>query len=90
MDTILHHGVVGQVYNIGADFEISNLALARYLINEFGLENDEESEHLDFVADRAFNDQRYAIDCWKLTSLGWRPRKSFEEGIKETSKFRVS
>ncbi|KAJ3050371.1 hypothetical protein HK097_008677 [Rhizophlyctis rosea] len=84
MDTILHHGAVGQVYNIGAEFEISNLALARYLIKEFGLETDDESEHLDFVTDRAFNDQRYAIDCWKITALGWRPRKSFEAGIKET------
>jgi dTDP-D-glucose 4,6-dehydratase len=34
-DTILHKGQVGQIYNIGADVEISNRDLCRKLLEEF-------------------------------------------------------
>jgi len=32
-DVILHHGQAGETYNIGTDFEISVIKLARYLIS---------------------------------------------------------
>lgn len=37
-DIILHKGSVGEIYNIGTNFEISNLELAKKLIKKFGLE----------------------------------------------------
>ena len=38
-----------------------------------------------FVADRPGHDRRYAIDCSKLTrELGYRPQRSFEEGLEAT------
>ncbi|KAJ1537600.1 hypothetical protein HK096_002047 [Nowakowskiella sp. JEL0078] len=105
MDTILHHGEIGETYNIGTEFEISNIDLARYLLVQFGilkkdyLENVEKDprsiqyssdelkkadEHFDYVVDRRCNDHRYAIDSTKLTKMGWKPRISFQEGIKRT------
>jgi dTDP-glucose 4,6-dehydratase len=37
------------------------------------------------VADRPGHDRRYAIDFKKLTrSVGWRPRESFETGLRKT------
>lgn len=40
---------------------------------------------IEFVADRPGHDYRYAIDSSKLkNSLGWRPKISFTEGLKET------
>lgn len=40
---------------------------------------------ITFVADRLGHDQRYAIDPTKLTDgLGWRPRETFETGIRKT------
>ena len=33
-DSILHHGIPGEIYNIGTDFEISVIDLAKYLIHK--------------------------------------------------------
>ena len=49
MDLILHQGKVGEIYNIGTAFEISNLQLANYLIERISTlssseENPPESE----------------------------------------------
>ncbi|KAJ3300428.1 hypothetical protein HK104_000486 [Borealophlyctis nickersoniae] len=92
LDIILHKGQVGQIYNIGSDFEISNLDLARWLLKAFDLRGRDgeryaakEERWLEFVPDRAYNDQRYAVDSSKLVALGWKPKVSFAEGLKETS-----
>jgi dTDP-glucose 4,6-dehydratase len=38
-----------------------------------------------FVTDRLGHDRRYAIDCTRaMTELGYRPRRSFAEGLRET------
>ena len=38
-----------------------------------------------FVQDRPGHDKRYAIDATRIeTELGWRPRHSFESGLRET------
>ncbi|KAI8930035.1 hypothetical protein BC831DRAFT_441007 [Entophlyctis helioformis] len=81
---IMHRGTIGETYNIGSDFEISNLALAKHLLRHFGLGEDPEGKHTVFVEDRAFNDKRYAIDSTKIHELGWRPKVSFTEGMKQT------
>ena len=81
--TVLHRGEIGQIYNIGTDFEISNLDLAKDIIEKFNLNTE---EFVEFVADRAFNDKRYAIDSSKMESIGWTPQVSWEEGIRKTSK----
>ncbi|KAI9202342.1 uncharacterized protein BJ171DRAFT_562474 [Polychytrium aggregatum] len=86
LTTILELGQIGETYNIGSEFEISNLRLAKYLIRQCGIASDEaEAEKwLEFVEDRAFNDMRYAIDSAKLKSLGWSPQVTFEDGIQRT------
>ncbi|KAF9435427.1 hypothetical protein BGZ76_006316 [Entomortierella beljakovae] len=40
-----------------------------------------------FVEDRAFNDQRYAVNTTKILNLGWRPTVSFEDGITKTRSY---
>ena len=42
-------------------------------------------ELIRFVADRPGHDHRYAIDASKAErELGWRPRESFESGLRRT------
>lgn len=84
LDVIFHRGQVGETYNIGSNFEISNLEFAKRLIRIFGYD---EEEHIEFVQDRAFNDKRYGVDSSKLERLGWCPRMGFEEGLRKTSKY---
>jgi len=41
-DVILHKGVTGQIYNIGTDFEITNLEVARSILRVLQLDNEED------------------------------------------------
>ena len=81
-DTILHKGLIGQIYNIGSADEISNLTLCSKLLNEFGLS--ESDDWISHSQDRPFNDRRYAVNGQKLCNLGWRQKTSFDEGLKLT------
>jgi len=82
-DIVIHKGTIGQIYNIGTQMEISNLAVAKDLIKLFGYE-DQEQELLEFVEDRAFNDFRYSIDFKKMENLGWKVEVSWEDGLTKT------
>ncbi|KAG0171659.1 hypothetical protein DFQ28_000480 [Apophysomyces sp. BC1034] len=82
LDVIFHKGQIGETYNIGSAFEISNLELAKRLIRLFGYKAIDD--HLEFSQDRAFNDKRYAVDCSKLEKLGWHPRMEFDQGLLKT------
>ena len=39
---------------------------------------------IEYVEDRAFNDQRYYLETSKLSELGWKESVEWEAGIKET------
>jgi dTDP-glucose 4,6-dehydratase len=81
IDTVLHNGVVGEVYNIGGNNEKANIEIVKLIIETLG-----KSEKLiKYVKDRPGHDRRYAIDNTKITTqLGWKPAYTFEQGIKET------
>ncbi len=81
IDTVLHKGKVGEVYNIGGHNEKTNLEITRIILDAMG--KDENS--IKYVEDRLGHDKRYAIDNHKIQSeLGWEPSLTFEEGIKLT------
>jgi dTDP-glucose 4,6-dehydratase len=92
IDTIFHHGEIGESYNVGGLNEWTNIDLVNYLCKLMDKElnrNEGTSEKLIvFVEDRKGHDQRYAIDASKLTNeLGWRPSVTFEEGLEITVKW---
>lgn len=81
IDTVLHKGKIGEVYNIGGHNEKTNLEITKIILNAMG--KDENS--IEYVQDRLGHDRRYAIDNHKIqTELGWEPSLTFEEGIKLT------
>lgn len=81
IDRILHSGKDGEIYNVGANNEKTNLDIVRFILQALG-----KSEKLiQHVKDRPGHDRRYAIDSTKLvTELEWRPRYTFEQGMNET------
>lgn len=80
------YGQVGHVYNIGTDFEVTNVDVAREILKRFGIEDaDRQAQYLDYVRDRDFNDRRYNIDSKKLRNLtGWKPEVDFQTGLDRT------
>lgn len=81
IDTVLHKGKTGEVYNIGGHNEKTNLEITHLILNAMG--KDETS--IEYVKDRPGHDKRYAISNDKIQSqLGWKPSVTFEEGIKLT------
>lgn len=78
---VLEHGAIGEVYNIGGlDIE-ENLTMARRILRLLG----KPETLLSYVKDRPGHDRRYALNCQKIErELGWRPRISLEDGLRET------
>jgi dTDP-glucose 4,6-dehydratase len=81
VDTVLHQGKTGEIYNIGGNNEWINLDVVKLILRHL-----ERSETLiEFVEDRLGHDRRYALDCSKIhRELGWSPRVRFEDGIVQT------
>jgi dTDP-glucose 4,6-dehydratase len=82
--TVLRHGRVGEVYNVGnpepEDALPVNLELSRRVLQLLG----KSESLLQFVVDRPAHDRRYRVDPSKLLGLGWRPRWQFDAGLDQT------
>ncbi len=84
LDTVLHKGENGQVYNIGGNNEKSNIDIVNIIIKTLG----KSDKLIKYVPDRLGHDRRYSIDNTKITAeLEWSPKYSFEDGIEETIKW---
>jgi len=83
IDHVLRKGQIGEAYNIGAQFSLPNIELARKIVGLVGASED----LIEFVTDRKGHDFRYALDTDRITSLGWRPSTDFDQGLEETAKW---
>jgi dTDP-glucose 4,6-dehydratase len=80
---LVHDGVPGEIYNIGANAQVTNFDLTHRLLALTG--RDESS--IEYVADRPGHDRRYAVDSSKIRSLGWAPAHSLEERLADTAEW---
>jgi len=79
--TVLKKGNPGEVYNVSAGNEISNIDIVKKIIV---LLHKPESL-ITFVEDRPGHDTRYSLDSSKLrSSLGWQTKCSFEKSLEST------
>lgn len=81
LNLILEKGLPGEVYNIGGGVEMTNLEMAKLLINllqkDIGL--------IKFIPDRRGHDFRYSVDDSKISNkLGYSPSKNFTENLEKT------
>lgn len=81
IDTVLHKGKIGEVYNVGGHNEKTNMEITHLILDAMG----KDKSSIEYVQDRLGHDRRYAISNDKITSeLGWEPSVTFEQGIKMT------
>jgi dTDP-glucose 4,6-dehydratase len=78
---VLLDGRPGEVYNVGADAELTNIEVVELILETLG----KSRELITYVTDRLGHDRRYAIDSAKLrTELDWKPIHTPHQGIRET------
>ncbi|CAM3878476.1 dTDP-glucose 4,6-dehydratase [Alicyclobacillus pomorum] len=81
IDLVIHHGVAGEIYNIGCNNEWTNIDVVKQILHELNQPDD----LIHFVKDRPGHDRRYAMDASKLKrDLGWTPSIGFEKGLADT------
>ena len=95
INMVLEKGKVGETYNIGGNFEKTNLEIVETICSLLDqiYPNSKVGKHsslITFVKDRPGHDRRYAIDSSKINnSIGWVPKETFETGIRKTIKWYI-
>lgn len=82
---VLEKGQPGEVFNIGGEVEMPNIELARRLVREFSLR---EEDVFEFVEDRKGHDFRYSLTGNKIKrELGFKSKTNFDEEITKLIKW---
>ncbi len=80
IDTVLHKGREGEVYNVGGGNEYPNIDIVTMLLDELG----KDESYIEYVEDRPGHDRRYAVDTTKIREeFGWQPKRSFKEALRD-------
>jgi dTDP-glucose 4,6-dehydratase len=78
---VLLEGRPGEVYNVGADSEQTNISVVETILETLG----KPRSLITYVEDRLGHDRRYAIDSAKMREeLEWKPIHQFETSLRET------
>jgi UDP-glucose 4-epimerase len=84
---VIQHASAGKnVYNLGHDESMNVLDLARIVVQELGLEHVEfhtAGGERGWLGDSPF----VQLDTWRLKGLGWDPKVSIEQGIRNTVRY---
>jgi dTDP-glucose 4,6-dehydratase len=77
---VLEKGEIGQIYNVAAGNELTNVELTKTLCDLLG----KPHSLIAPVTDRPGHDRRYSVDTERLHALGWSPGRRFEEALRST------
>ena len=79
IDLVLDRAKEGEIYNISSGEEKTNLEVVSEILRIM-----DTPDLVEFVEDRPGHDIRYSLNSSKIQSLGWKPKRSFKEGLEET------
>ena len=85
IDTVLHRGKLGEVYNLGTGVETRNIDMARMILELLG----KPLGLLQYITDRPGHDRRYALNVDKVRALGWSSSHTFAQAIEKTVRWFV-
>ena len=85
--TVIRAGKVNEIYNICGGYEQTNMDVVKKLLSNYNNVTRlyESKDEIDFYLDLSYSrdgqDVRYALNDNKLRSLGWEPKKVFDEEL---------
>ncbi len=82
IDLVLRKGKAGEIYNVSASEEKTNLDVVGEILRIMA-----KPDLIEFVEDRPGHDLRYSLDSSKIRKLGWKPKYGFKEGLEEVVKW---
>ena len=77
---VLQAGTPGEIYNIGAHNEVTNREITERLLALTG----RDESFIEWVPDRLGHDRRYSVEIDKITGLGWKLERDFDNGLEHT------
>lgn len=77
---LINNGQNGEVYNVGANQECTNLELAKMILELM----DKDESYIKYVNDRPGHDLRYSLNISKIRSTGWDIKVDLKTGLKNT------
>lgn len=82
IDLVRVKGKEGNIYNIGADNEHTNIEITKIILKELG----KPESLIKYVKDRPGHDWRYSVNSDKIEKIGWISLKNrdFENSLKLT------
>lgn len=80
IDMVLNQGKKGEIYNIGAGNEKTNIEIVKLILKEL----DKPDQLISFVEDRLGHDRRYSLDSEKVLNLGGRPKFDLLSALRKT------
>ena len=81
IDLILHKGKSGEIYNVGANFEKTNLWIINHVLDVLNI----KEYQLTYTDNRPNDDTRYALNCDKIKKeLGWNSSYNFNDFFVKT------
>ena len=80
IDAVLHRGLDGETYNIGAGGQTSGVEVADLVLEALG----KPSSLKEYVQDRPGHDYRYCLDNAKARALDWGLEYDLASGIRQT------
>jgi dTDP-glucose 4,6-dehydratase len=80
IDAVLHKGVEGETYNIGAGGQTNGVEVADLVLEALG----KPASLKEHVQDRPGHDYRYCLDNAKARALGWELRYDVAAGVRQT------
>jgi dTDP-glucose 4,6-dehydratase len=87
IDAVLHTGKTGEIYNVAAKNEISNIDLAEKILKKM----EKSLDLIEFVFDRPGHDKRYSMNANKIhNQLGWSPKVNFDDGLAQTIEWYIT
>ena len=76
IDWLSINGKEGEIFNVSSDLELTNLEVSKLIKKFFDYDN-----QVKYVANRPFNDKRYAVNDEKLRNIGWKPQFNLIEDL---------